>query len=59
MTSPGPRQLRCFVAVAEEHNLTRTAERLLISQPALPRAIQALDRVVGVSLLIRRLDPSS
>ncbi len=54
MADPDLRQLRYFAAVAEERNLTRAAERLLITQPALSRAIQALERAVGVDLLIRR-----
>ncbi|MBT0770239.1 LysR family transcriptional regulator [Kineosporia sp. J2-2] len=51
---PDLRQLRYFAAVAQERNLTRAAESLRISQPALSRAIQALERSVGVDLLIRR-----
>jgi DNA-binding transcriptional LysR family regulator len=47
------RQLRYFVAVAEERNFTRAAERLLMTQPALSRAIRSLETVVGAPLLVR------
>jgi acetyl esterase/lipase len=47
------RHLRAFVAVAEELNFSRAAERLYVSQPALSRQIRALERVVGCDLLRR------
>ena len=47
------RHLRGFVAVAEELNFRRAAERLYITQPALTRQIQTLERLVGCDLLIR------
>jgi acetyl esterase/lipase len=47
------RHLRAFVAVAEELNFSRAAERLYLSQPALSRQIRALERVVGCDLLHR------
>jgi acetyl esterase/lipase len=47
------RHLRAFVAVAEELNFSRAAERLYLSQPALSRQIRSLERVVGCELLRR------
>lgn len=47
------RQLRYFVAIAEEASLSAAARRLNVAQPALTAHVQRLEQEVGVPLLLR------
>lgn len=51
------RQLRYFVAVAEERSFTRAADRLHMAQPPLSRQIQQLEAQIGSELINRTAKP--
>ncbi|MGW5419122.1 LysR family transcriptional regulator [Streptomyces sp. NPDC003943] len=52
-TSIELRHLRCFLAIAEEGNLTRAAARLHLTQPAVSRTLAALEKHMGARLVDR------
>lgn len=47
------RNLRYFVAVAEDLHFSRAAERLFVSQPALSKQVRLLERQIGAPLFHR------
>jgi len=47
-------ELRRFILVAEEGNMTKAAEMLFITQSAMTQSIQRLEREIGVKLLVQR-----
>ena len=48
------RELRSFLVVAEEENMTRAAERLHLTQPTLSKQIKALEEELGQKLFVRQ-----
>jgi DNA-binding transcriptional LysR family regulator len=47
------RSIRYLVAIIDEGTFARAAEKLNVTQPALSRSVQALERALGVKLLDR------
>ncbi|MEQ4619289.1 MAG: LysR family transcriptional regulator [Corticimicrobacter sp.] len=48
------RQLRAFIAVFEERNITAAAQRIHLTQPALSGSIKLLEESLGTSLFVRK-----
>jgi DNA-binding transcriptional LysR family regulator len=47
------RQLRYFMAIADQGSFTRAAEQLLVAQPSLSQQIKSLEQDIGGPLLER------
>lgn len=47
------RELRCFLVVAEEGNISRAASRLNMTQPPLTRIIHTMEKTLGGPLFVR------
>src|ERR1700726_391451 len=47
------RLLTCFVAVAQERTMSRAAQRLPLSQPAVSKTLSELERMAGRQLVER------
>lgn len=48
------RQLKAFIAVFEERNITQAAQRLFLSQPTLSATLRQLEDDVGAALFVRQ-----
>lgn len=53
------RQLRTFVAIAEEQSFTRAADRLYVVQSGVSATLQTLERELGTTLIDRTSHPVS
>ncbi|HUP34754.1 MAG TPA: LysR family transcriptional regulator [Candidatus Limnocylindria bacterium] len=49
--------IRAFVAVADARSVSRAARELYLTQPAVTRRVQRLERDLGVALCDRRRRP--
>ena len=47
------REWQTFVTVVDEGNITRAAEKLFLSQPALSYRLRHIEKALGHSLLLR------
>ena len=47
------RQLKYFLAIAEEGNITKASERLFMAQPPLSRQLKLMENELGVTLFDR------
>jgi len=47
------RELGYFIAVYEEHSVTRAARRCFISQPSVSAALAGLEHELGAALFVR------
>ncbi len=54
MSYPDPYDLDIFIRVAEAGSVTRAAQEMFISQPAVTQRLRRLERVLGTRLLERR-----
>jgi DNA-binding transcriptional LysR family regulator len=52
-------QLRQFVLVAERLNISHAAEAMNLTQPALSKSMQPLQRELGTSIYVRRAAAAS
>ena len=44
------RDIRYFIAIAEEHSMSKAAQSLFVSQPTLSQTIKKLEEEFGTSL---------
>ncbi|MCT1576801.1 LysR family transcriptional regulator [Oceanobacillus kimchii] len=47
------KQLHCFITVVEQKSITKAADKLYITQPAMSRIIKSLEEELGTGLFIR------